>query len=101
MPMETNRGAPTPPIAFGTEPSSVQRRFDVRVVDVDDALLGRLRSACASVVTDNEVAVFSAGTNVTGAVCARCEGFEMEASTVSALEQLIRVIRSGCSGRRK
>src|SRR5436305_603978 len=55
--METNRGAPTPPIAFGTEPSSVQRRFDVRVVDVDDGLLGRLRSACASVVTDDEVAV--------------------------------------------
>ena len=57
MPMETNRGAPTPPIAFDVDLASVGRRFDVSVVDVDDALLDRLRSACGSVVTDEDVTV--------------------------------------------
>jgi len=57
MPMETNRGAPTPAIAFDAPLSSIDRRFDVGVVEVDDALLGRLRSVCASVVTDDEVTV--------------------------------------------
>ena len=57
MPMETNRGAPTPPIAFDVDLSSVSRRFDAQIVDVDDALLDRLRSACASVVTDEDVTV--------------------------------------------
>ena len=50
MALETNRGAPTPPIAFDVAPASVTRRFDVPVVEVDDALLGRLRAVCASVV---------------------------------------------------
>jgi alkyldihydroxyacetonephosphate synthase len=50
--MKTNRGAPTPPIAFDADPSSIGRRFDTAVVEVDDALLERLRSTGASVVTD-------------------------------------------------
>ena len=55
--MDTNRGAPTPPIAFDTDVASVTRRFDVPTVDVDEGLLARLRSACESVVVDKEVAV--------------------------------------------
>jgi alkyldihydroxyacetonephosphate synthase len=54
MVMETNRGAPTPPIAFGVDAPSVTRRFDAPVVEVDAALLERLRSVCASVLTDVE-----------------------------------------------
>src|SRR5438270_5133422 len=50
--METNRGAPTPPIAFGVDAGSVARRFDAPLVEVDAALLERLRSACASVTTE-------------------------------------------------
>src|SRR5436305_3990310 len=57
MPMETNRGAPTPPIAFGGEASSVRRHFDANVVELDDVFVGRLRSACASVVTDVDATV--------------------------------------------
>jgi len=52
MPMETNRGAPTPPIAFGVDAASVTRRFDTPVVEVDGALVDALRSACASVSTE-------------------------------------------------
>jgi len=57
--METNRGAPTPPIAFDGPAASVTRRFDASVVEVDDALMGRLRSACASVLTDEDATVES------------------------------------------
>jgi len=55
--METNRGAPTPPIAFGADAASVTRHFDTEVVEVDDAFLGGLRSACASVLTDEDLTV--------------------------------------------
>jgi len=60
MPMETNRGAPTPPIAFDAEPASITRHFDTPVVAVDDALLARLRAACETVLTD-EAATVEAG----------------------------------------
>ncbi len=51
--METNRGAPTPPIAFGQASSGPPRpRFDQRRTDVDDRLLTELRSVCPSVSID-------------------------------------------------
>ncbi len=42
-------GAPTPPIAFDIDPAEVKAHFTTRRVDVDDALLTRLRGACTSV----------------------------------------------------
>ena len=58
--MITNRGAPTPPIAFGAEPPAIRRRFDANVVDVDGAVLDRLRGACDDVAVD-EAALVEAG----------------------------------------
>lgn len=46
--MQTNRGAPTPPIAFGA--GAVGDHLRSRRVDVDDALRARLRSTGADVV---------------------------------------------------
>jgi len=48
----TNRGAPTPPIAFGRDAAEVSARLDGAVVPVDDRVLGRLRDACADVTVD-------------------------------------------------
>ncbi len=45
-------GQPTPPIAFGGEAEEVRARIDTATVPVDDALLARLRSACAEVTVD-------------------------------------------------
>src|SRR5262245_33345139 len=45
-------GPPTPPIAFGGPPEEVRAHLDAPAVAVDDALLGRLRSACADVTVD-------------------------------------------------
>jgi alkyldihydroxyacetonephosphate synthase len=50
--VDTNRGAPTPAIAFDAPPESIERRFSAPVVDVDAAVLDRLRSTGATVVTD-------------------------------------------------
>ncbi|HKA92508.1 MAG TPA: FAD-binding oxidoreductase [Acidimicrobiia bacterium] len=45
-------GQPTPPIAFGSPPEHVGAHLAAAAVPVDDALLGRLRSACADVTVD-------------------------------------------------
>jgi alkyldihydroxyacetonephosphate synthase len=45
-------GQPTPPIAFGGAPADVRAHLAAPAVPVDDALLGRLRSACADVTAD-------------------------------------------------
>lgn len=50
--MNTNRGAPTPPIAFGSDAAAARAHLGPGVVAVDDALLGRLRDVCAEVTTD-------------------------------------------------
>ena len=42
-------GAPTPPIAFDIDPGQATSHLDTQVIDLDDALLTRLRSVCASV----------------------------------------------------
>jgi alkyldihydroxyacetonephosphate synthase len=47
-----NRGTPTPPIAFGGDPASARAHLDAPAVPVDDALLGRLESACEWVSRD-------------------------------------------------
>jgi len=52
--METNRGAPTPPIAFGGS-GAVSVRLAAAATPVDDALLQRLRGVCAEVTTDATV----------------------------------------------
>ena len=44
--------APTPPIEFSTDAASTASRFSAAAVDVPDAVLGRLRDACASVSVD-------------------------------------------------
>ncbi len=49
------RGEPTPPIAFGREAADVTARLDAGVVPVDDAVLARLRDACAEVTVDAAV----------------------------------------------
>jgi alkyldihydroxyacetonephosphate synthase len=46
--MHTNRGAPTPPIAFPNGPGAVTSRLDVRTVEVDDALERRLTDTGAA-----------------------------------------------------
>ena len=54
--MEPNRGAPTPPIAFGKAAGGgpLSTRLDShRPVEIDDALLRRLGSLCASITTDD------------------------------------------------
>ncbi len=50
--MDTNRGAPTPPIAFGRT-APVTARLTAPAFGVDDALLDRLRGSCADVTTDD------------------------------------------------
>ena len=45
-------GQPTPPIAFGGPPRDVRAHLGAPPVPVDDALLDRLRSACADVTVD-------------------------------------------------
>jgi alkyldihydroxyacetonephosphate synthase len=57
---EPNRGAPTPPIAFGDAASGISRRIEAPAVTLDDAVLARLRDACGEVVTD-EGALVEAG----------------------------------------
>jgi alkyldihydroxyacetonephosphate synthase len=52
--LETNRGAPTPPIAFGGS-SAVTPRLDTPTPTVDDGLIERLRGACADVSTEPRV----------------------------------------------
>ncbi len=49
--METNRGAPTPPIAFSGD-GPVTARLDTPTVTIDAAVLARLGGACADVSTD-------------------------------------------------
>jgi alkyldihydroxyacetonephosphate synthase len=52
---EAQRGAPTPPIAFGGEAgdaSAVTAHLTAPVVELPDVVLARLRGACASVDTD-------------------------------------------------
>jgi alkyldihydroxyacetonephosphate synthase len=44
--------APTPPIVLSGDPSATTARLDQRAVEVPDAVLAQLRSACASVTTD-------------------------------------------------
>ena len=46
------RGSPTPPIALARDGAAITAHLDTEFVDVDDALLGRLRDVCASVTTD-------------------------------------------------
>ena len=45
-------GRPIPPIAFGGDPAAVTARITAGFVDVDDALLARLRGVCADVTVD-------------------------------------------------
>ena len=49
--METNRGAPTPPIAFAGDAAQVSGRLHAARVEVDDALRARLESTGADVST--------------------------------------------------
>lgn len=51
----TNRGAPTPPIAFGQDAAEVRGRLSAGVVAVDDATLARLRDVCADVTVEPSV----------------------------------------------
>jgi alkyldihydroxyacetonephosphate synthase len=53
---DARRGVPTPPIEFGPDPgrtTPVTAHLDPARVAISDASLDRLRSACASVVTDD------------------------------------------------
>jgi alkyldihydroxyacetonephosphate synthase len=52
--MEPNRGAPTPPIAFGTTSGGPTARLQQRHVEISEVQLQRLRSACADVSSDGE-----------------------------------------------
>ena len=47
--MPPDQTVPTPPIAFGIDPSELTERLAGTRVAVDEALIGRLSSACASV----------------------------------------------------
>jgi alkyldihydroxyacetonephosphate synthase len=49
---ELGPGAPTPPIALAGDPGDVGARLGQPLVEVPDAVLERLRSACASLSTD-------------------------------------------------
>ncbi|MGH9013940.1 MAG: hypothetical protein ACRDZ1_08405, partial [Acidimicrobiia bacterium] len=46
-------GAPTPPISFSSAPELVGSRLATARVEVDGALLDRLRGVCASVTVDD------------------------------------------------
>ncbi|HEY8215848.1 MAG TPA: FAD-binding oxidoreductase [Acidimicrobiia bacterium] len=50
--MQANRGAPTPPIAFGGAAATARPHLDVGSVDVDDAFVARLEGVCSSVTRD-------------------------------------------------
>jgi alkyldihydroxyacetonephosphate synthase len=50
--IEARRGTPTPPIALARDAADVTAHLQCGFVDVGDALLEQLRSACASVTTD-------------------------------------------------
>jgi alkyldihydroxyacetonephosphate synthase len=50
--MQTNRGAPTPPIAFAGDPAGVGARLSGPRIEVDDTLRERLRSTGADVSAD-------------------------------------------------
>jgi alkyldihydroxyacetonephosphate synthase len=50
--MHTNRGAPTPPIAFAGN-SAVRDHLTAARVEIDDTVLRRLRDACADVSVDD------------------------------------------------
>jgi alkyldihydroxyacetonephosphate synthase len=47
--MQTNRGAPTPPIEFAGGAAQVRDRLAAARVEVDDSVLRRLRDVCADV----------------------------------------------------
>jgi len=51
MPFTPERGKPTPPIALD-DAATATSRFDSANVEITDAVLGRLRDACADVSTD-------------------------------------------------
>jgi len=51
----SNRGKPTPPIAFGAGAAEVRGRLSAGAVAIDDALLGRLRGACGDVTVEPSV----------------------------------------------
>jgi alkyldihydroxyacetonephosphate synthase len=53
--LHTNRGAPTPPIAFAGDPSSVSDHLATKRVEVDDVALRRLRDACDDIVVAADV----------------------------------------------
>jgi alkyldihydroxyacetonephosphate synthase len=53
--METNRGAPTPPIAFARGASDVGQRLKAHRVEVDDALSSRLAATGADVTHASDV----------------------------------------------
>jgi alkyldihydroxyacetonephosphate synthase len=53
--MQTNRGAPTPPIAFSGDPATVHDHVRSARVEVDEPVVQRLRDACAEVVQTPEV----------------------------------------------
>ena len=46
-------GAPVPPITLGEDPAATTDRIRATTVEVDDALLARLRGVCAEVGTDD------------------------------------------------
>ncbi|HET9556168.1 MAG TPA: FAD-binding oxidoreductase, partial [Actinomycetota bacterium] len=46
-------GAPVPPITLGEDPAATTDRIVATTVEVDDALLARLRGVCAEVSTDD------------------------------------------------
>ncbi|MET0882012.1 MAG: FAD-binding oxidoreductase, partial [Acidimicrobiales bacterium] len=46
-------GAPVPPITLGEDPATITDRILATTVEVDDALLARLRGVCAEVSTDD------------------------------------------------
>ncbi len=52
--LEPRPGTPTPPIALSGGATHVRAHLDVAPVELDDAFLTRLRSACAEVTTDAE-----------------------------------------------
>ncbi len=55
--MGAKSGQPTPPIALGASPEQVTGHIAARVIEVDDRLLERLRTACADVTSEPAVIV--------------------------------------------
>jgi alkyldihydroxyacetonephosphate synthase len=50
--MQTNRGAPTPPIAFGGAAADARTHLAGTVIEVGDDVVARLEDVCASVTRD-------------------------------------------------